>query len=124
MNFELETTIEVCGVELDVLVEFDANYVDEGIGAYEYWGARGVHHDWQWEIEEIYGMTATSSITDAVRNVILPCHYRTRKAYKHAHKRLVKKIEKELASGDVSEYVSDDDLYEVCELPEPDYERD
>lgn len=22
--------------------------VDEGIGAYEYWGSKGVHHDWRW----------------------------------------------------------------------------
>lgn len=22
--------------------------VDQGIGAYEYWGFKGFHHDWQW----------------------------------------------------------------------------
>ena len=26
-------------------------YVDNGIGNYEYWGAKGVHHDYDWEIE-------------------------------------------------------------------------
>jgi hypothetical protein len=25
----------------------DAKRVDFGIGAYEYWGCKGVHHDWQ-----------------------------------------------------------------------------
>ena len=124
MNFELETTIEICGVELDVLVEFDAAYVDNGIGAYEYWGARGVHHDYGWEIEEVYGMTAMSSIPDAVRNVILPSDYKSRKKYRKAHKRLVRRIEKTLATADVSEYVDDDAMYEVCSLPEPDYDRD
>jgi hypothetical protein len=24
---------------------------DFGIGAYEFWGARGTHHDWQWVSE-------------------------------------------------------------------------
>jgi hypothetical protein len=34
--------------------------VDEGIGAYEFWGAKGVQHDWRWaspccEAEVVYG---------------------------------------------------------------------
>jgi hypothetical protein len=32
-----------CGCEKNVTVERR----DHGIGAYEYWGSRGVHHDWQ-----------------------------------------------------------------------------
>lgn len=123
MNFELETTIDVCGVEINVLVEFDANYVNNGIGAYEYWGACSVHNDYEWEIEEVYGMTATSNIPDAVRNVILPSNYKSRKKYRKAHKRLVKLIAKTLATADVSEYVDDNAMYEVCSLPEPDYDR-
>lgn len=35
----------VLGVEYDM--------VDEGIGAYEFWGMNGVHHNWQPEITEI-----------------------------------------------------------------------
>ena len=31
--------------------EVDVYYVDNGIGHYEYWGARGVHHDYQPECE-------------------------------------------------------------------------
>ena len=27
--------------------ECDVEEVDEGIGAYEYWGATGFHHNWQ-----------------------------------------------------------------------------
>lgn len=26
----------------------EAEYRDEGIGPYEYWGSRGVHEDWRW----------------------------------------------------------------------------
>jgi len=45
----LSTTLEIAGLELDVELEVSGKYVDHGIGAYEYWGARGVHHDWGWE---------------------------------------------------------------------------
>ena len=31
----------VCGQQCAVLIE------DNGIGAYEYWGAKGTHHDYQ-----------------------------------------------------------------------------
>ena len=27
------------------------HYIDHGIGPYEYWGAFGIHEDWQWELE-------------------------------------------------------------------------
>lgn len=30
---------------------FNATFEDNGIGAYEYWGARGTHHDWQLEAD-------------------------------------------------------------------------
>jgi hypothetical protein len=45
----LSTTLEIAGLELEVELDVSGEYVDEGIGAYEYWGARGVHHDWGWE---------------------------------------------------------------------------
>jgi len=28
--------------------EVRAVQVDHGIGSYEYWGSKGVHHDWRW----------------------------------------------------------------------------
>jgi hypothetical protein len=31
--------------------EPSVEYVDNGIGSYEYWGAKGIHHDYDWEIE-------------------------------------------------------------------------
>lgn len=31
------------------------SYSDHGIGSYEYWGARGVHHDWRHELEDSSG---------------------------------------------------------------------
>lgn len=44
----IETTLEVGGIELDVELEIEGDYADHGIGAYEYWGSRGTHHDWGW----------------------------------------------------------------------------
>jgi len=29
------------------------SWVDNGIGHYEYWGATGVHEDWQWDLVEV-----------------------------------------------------------------------
>ena len=45
----VSTTLEIAGLELDVEIEVSGEYADHGIGAFEFWGARGVHHDWGWE---------------------------------------------------------------------------
>jgi hypothetical protein len=37
--------------EVEVTIEFD--WVDNGIGAYEYWGAKGNHTQWQAEIASV-----------------------------------------------------------------------
>lgn len=49
----LEITLEVARIELEVELEVEGDYADHGIGAYEYWGARGVHHDWGWDDIEL-----------------------------------------------------------------------
>ena len=45
----LSTTLEVAGLELDLEIEVSGEYADHGVGPYEYWGARGVHHEWGWD---------------------------------------------------------------------------
>ena len=45
----VSTTVEITGLELDLQIEISGEYADHGIGAYEYWGARGVHHEWGWD---------------------------------------------------------------------------
>jgi hypothetical protein len=37
--------------ELLADVDVDGGWVDNGIGPYEYWGDRGVHHDWGVELD-------------------------------------------------------------------------
>jgi hypothetical protein len=55
-----ETEYEEINVKVDdteYTVSFIAtevwNYIDHGIGPYEYWGAFGIHEDWQWELETV-----------------------------------------------------------------------
>ena len=45
----LSATLEVAGLELDLEIEVSGEYADHGVGPYEYWGARGVHHEWGWD---------------------------------------------------------------------------
>lgn len=40
-------------IEIDLDVEFDGEWVDEGIGGYEYWGIRGNDVQWCYEVEDI-----------------------------------------------------------------------
>jgi len=56
---------------------YEAEWVDNGIGGYEYWGARGVHHDWCYELESyeylIYndeGDDITESLSKELRSRI------------------------------------------------------
>ena len=53
----IETTLEVAGIELDVELEIEGAYADHGIGSYEYWGARGTHHDWGWSDVELQNVS-------------------------------------------------------------------
>ena len=39
--------------EIELEVESDGQWCDEGIGSYEYWGCRGVDHDWRYEVDDI-----------------------------------------------------------------------
>lgn len=36
-------------------IELDATWTDSGIGAYEYWGSKGVDTAWEWELDETEG---------------------------------------------------------------------
>ena len=50
------TRLEVAGLELDLELEVSGEYADHGIGPYEYWGARGVHHEWGWDDLQLSGV--------------------------------------------------------------------
>jgi hypothetical protein len=40
--------------DVDIEITVKAERVDNGIGAYEYWGAKGVDHQWEleWKLDE------------------------------------------------------------------------
>jgi hypothetical protein len=40
-------------IEIEVEVEFDGEWRDEGIGEYEYWGIRGRDVCWCYEVDEL-----------------------------------------------------------------------
>jgi hypothetical protein len=44
--------------------ELSGRREDHGIGAYEFWGARGVHHNWQFSIEDGSGDVAVEFASD------------------------------------------------------------
>ena len=123
MTFSYETTVELANIEVNVEIEFSADYVDNGIGAYEFWGAHGVHHDYGWEVEEVRGMCASEDIRDAVKRALTPDMFSSRKRYLKAIRRSVRQVTKALASAEPSEYISDDVMIEACG-DAPDYGPD
>lgn len=75
-------------------IKFDAAYVDNGIGRYEFGSIKDTHHDWQWEFNSIEEIEFLEPVSKAVSRSILPRDFRTRKAYRKAFKnecRLVRK---------------------------------
>jgi hypothetical protein len=51
-TFTYETEIEVNEITYFVSGTLDASIVDNGIGDYEFWGARGTDHYYQWELDD------------------------------------------------------------------------
>lgn len=44
--------------EAEVHATLDWQDVDHGIGEYEYWGSKGVHHDWKEELQQVTILSA------------------------------------------------------------------
>lgn len=79
---EKRKTPRVSVVEaLELIAEYDypiMKYVNNGIGAYEYWGCKGVDHKWEWEMQDYPGnlkiaiqLPGGTNITDDVITDIL-----------------------------------------------------
>lgn len=47
-----ETNVEVNGKEYFVAGELELELIDDGIGAYEYWGAKGKDVNWVWDVSD------------------------------------------------------------------------
>ena len=119
----IETTLEVAGIELDVELEVEGNYADYGIGSYEYWGARGTHHDWGWDDIELADVFYDpGDIQIALR------HHRpqlNRKKFRKAVRRLRRRVEmliENVAETWVAE--NEDECIEALTAQnEPDYDE-
>ena len=119
----IETTLEVAGIELDVELEVEGNYADHGIGSYEYWGARGTHHDWGWdEIELAHVFYDPGDIQIALR------HRRpqlNRKKFRKAVRQLRRRVEMRI-EGIAENWVAeneDDCIEALTAQNEPDYDE-
>lgn len=118
----LTAVVEIAGMELTVEVEVSGEYADHGIGAFEYWGARGVHHDWGWD--DIRLSTAFSEPGDIEIALRRRRPGLSRKKFRKAVRRLRHKMDT-LLETTAERWVADNESACIDALAmqnEPDYE--
>ena len=122
MTSTISGTAELAGIEFDIIGEFNASWVDNGIGPYECHGVRGVHHDWGWEIEGVDSVI----IDNDVRAVVIE-HLRMLGVSSNNHTRWIRtvrrwmaRVERELAALDPDSIWENDELCEAAGDYEPD----
>lgn len=119
----IETTLEVAGIGLEVELEVEGSYADHGIGSYEYWGARGTHHDWGWDdIELGYVSYDPGDISLALRQRQPKL---SRKKFRKAVCRLRQRVERLIESVAENWVVENEDecIEALTAQNEPDYEE-
>lgn len=120
----IETTLEVAGIELDVELEIEGDYADHGIGAYEYWGSRGTHHDWGWSDVELSNVSHDpGDIRFAVRRARPQL---SRKKFRKAVRRMRRLVET-LIEGVAENWVAqneDECIEALTAQNEPDFDED
>lgn len=115
MTGTLFKTIEIAGIECDVAAEFEASLVDNGIGAYEYWGAKGFHHDWQWEVDDVHSLGFDGDVRERVIEHLRCIGFSSNnhRRWLKAVRRLVRRLEQALANMEPRDDIWSDD--EICE---------
>jgi len=72
-DYHLKLMVSCPRNDSDMDIEVKGRYVDHGIGRYEYWGAKGVHHQYEleWELvscpipdEEVYNNNKLCTIIE------------------------------------------------------------
>lgn len=119
----IETTLEVAGIELDVELEIEGNYADHGTGSYEYWGARGTHHDWGWTDVELEHLSYDPGDIPFALRQWQP--HLSRKQFRKAVRRLRRRVEL-LVEGVAENWVaenSDECIEALTVQNEPDYDE-
>jgi hypothetical protein len=102
----LSTTVEIAGLELGLELEVSGEYADHGIGSYEYWGARGVHHEWGWDDIQLSGVFFEPSDINTAWRRCQP--HLSRKQFRKAVRRLRRQIGT-LMEAAAEQWVSDNE---------------
>jgi hypothetical protein len=120
----LSTTVEIAGLELDLEIEVSGEYADHGIGAFEYWGARGVHHEWGWDDLQLSSVSFEPGAVSAALGRCRP--HLSRKQFRKAIRRLRRQIGT-LIEATAEKWVSENErdcIKALAAQNEPDYEED
>jgi hypothetical protein len=119
----LSTTVEFAGLEIDLDIEISGEYADHGIGAFECWGARGVHHEWGWDDLQLSSVFfEPGDVNDALRR---RQPHLSRKQFRKAVRRLRRQIGT-LIEATAEEWVSNNEpdcIDALAMQNEPDYEE-
>lgn len=120
MILEFCKSVELAGIEFDAIIEFCANFVDNGFDH-----AFGTRHICEWQIEEITDFMIDGSIAQVCSDNCKSSLWlkSNRKRIKKAIKRAVSQVRREIASLDLDATASNDELLEACG-DAPDYRRD
>jgi len=119
----LTAVVEIAGMELAVEMDVSGEYADHGIGAFEYWGARGVHHDWGWDDIQLSTVFFEPGDIEIALRQLQPGL--SRKKFRKAARRLRHKIET-LLETIAERWVADNENACIDALAmqnEPDYEE-
>ena len=119
----LSTTVEIAGLELDLEIEVSGEYADHGIGAFEYWGARGVHHEWGWDDLQLSSVSFEPGAVSAALRRCRP--HLSRKQFRKAVRRLRRQIGT-FIEGAAENWVSENErdcINALAAQNEPDYEE-
>ena len=128
MTATLTKEIELAGVYIEVQGDYDCDYVDNGIGPYEYWGAKGVHHDYGWEVQGCDSFDIIGDIKEAVTWSMkaLGRTLRNRK-WKKQRRQWARKVQAAFAKLDESDVFDSREIEEAAAdqdpgPPEPDWD--
>jgi hypothetical protein len=119
----LSTTVEIAGLALDLDIEISGEYADHGIGAFEYWGARGVHREWGWDDLQLSSVFFEPGDVNAALRRRQP--HLSRKQFRKAVRRLRRQIGT-LIEATAEEWVSNNEpdcIDALAMQNEPDYEE-
>jgi len=122
MTATLSKEIELAGVYVEVEVQYDVRYVDNGFDH-----AFGTEHIWEWEVQDVEDFYILTDLKDAVSECLADLGRVNRnRAWKKQRRQWVRKIEAAFAKVDDSDLWDNRDVQaaasEQYDPPEPDWD--